>query len=51
MKVLQRKTEKSKVPIELLQRKQKRSKASGGEIRNLGRGLERSRELLKTFTF
>ena len=51
MKVLQRRTEKSKVPIELLQRKQKRSKALGEEIRSLGRDLERSRELLETFIF
>ena len=51
MKVLQKRTEKSKVPIELLQRKQKRSKAPSGEIRNLERGLERSGEVLEIFIF
>ena len=51
MKVLQRKTEKSKVSVELLQRKQKRSKAPSGEIRNLERGLEKSEELLEILIF
>ena len=45
MEVLQGKAEKSRVPIELLQEKQKRSGALGGGIRNLGRGPERVEDL------